>query len=304
MDSHNFTRAEKLFVRTELYNWDNGNERLYQTLNNEHCDKATALMIYWRADPAFYYSRYNSETDVPEGWQLDGYRLMKEAEKLLLENNYPETIGYTPDEDRIPKDDSVLKKIPTELLQPTKGVESNLIVKNYIEAEYLINACGPKGSLEEVKERLERKPDLLNLCIGDQNPLIKAVSHWNNKNIIPLVTFLLEKGADINVQPQRSPSVPILFKCALCKNAELIKLLVQYGADINAVNYEGDTILHKQFRISPEFWKKYSGPKYTKALLVMGADPNKKNADGKTPVDLAKESNNEAALKVIEQFLK
>lgn len=298
MDSYHFTRSEKLFVRTELYNWDNGHERLYQTLDSEHCDKATALMIYWRADPSFYYSRYSSEAEVPEGWQLDGYKLMKEAEKRLLENNFPETIGYTPDEDRIPKDSSVLKKIPAELLQPTKGVESNLIVKNYIEAEYLINACGSKGSLEEVKERLERNPDLLNLYIGDQNPLIKAVSHWDNKNIIPLVTFLLEKGADVNVHPS------VLFKCALCKNAELIKLLIQYGADINAVNYEGDTILHKQFRISPEFWKKYSGPKYTKALLVMGADPNKKNADGKTPVDLAKESNNEAALKVIEQFLK
>lgn len=298
MDSYHFTRSEKLFVRTELYNWDNGHERLYQTLDSEHCDKATALMIYWRADPSFYYSRYSSEAEVPEGWQLDGYKLMKEAEKRLLENNFPETIGYTPDEDRIPKDSSVLKKIPAELLQPTKGVESNLIVKNYIEAEYLINACGSKGSLEEVKERLERNPDLLNLYIGDQNPLIKAVSHWDNKNIIPLVTFLLEKGADVNVHPS------VLFKCALCKNAELIKLLIQYGADINAVNYEGDTILHKQFRISPEFWKKYSGPKYTKALLVMGADPNKKNADGKTPADLAKESNNEAALKVIEQFLK
>lgn len=298
MDSYHFTRSEKLFVRTELYNWDNGHERLYQTLDSEHCDKATALMIYWRADPSFYYSRYSSEAEVPEGWQLDGYKLMKEAEKRLLENNFPETIGYTPDEDRIPKDSSVLKKIPAELLQPTKGVESNLIVKNYIEAEYLINACGSKGSLEEVKERLERNPDLLNLYIGDQNALIKAVSHWNNKNIIPLVTFLLEKGADVNVHPS------VLFKCALCKNAELIKLLIQYGADINAVNYEGDTILHKQFRISPEFWKKYSGPKYTKALLVMGADPNKKNADGKTPMDLAKESNNEAALKVIEQFLK
>lgn len=299
MDSHNFTRAEQLFVRTELYNWDNGNNRLYETLNSEHCDKATALMIYWRADPNFYYGRYDSEADIPEGWQLNGYKLMKEAEKLLLENNFPETIGYTPDEDRIPKDQSVLKKIPSQLLQPTKGTNSSLIVKNYIEAEYLIDACGTKGDLEKVKRRLDRNPDILNLCIGNQTPLIKAVTDWKNKNIIPLVTFLLEKGADVNVQPLGHPPLPIFFKCIFCKNVELITLLVQYGADINGVNYEGDTILHKKFKIGSDYYNL----KFIKALLALGADLDKKNADGKTPVDLAKENNQESALKVIEKFL-
>ncbi|MCX8526270.1 DUF4274 domain-containing protein [Chryseobacterium formosus] len=304
MDSHNFTRAEKLFVSTELYNWDNGNNRLYETLNSEHCDKATALMIYWRADPNFYYSRYNSETDVPEGWQLNGYKLMKKAEKLLLENNFPETISYTPDEDRIPKDRSVLKKIPSQLLQPTQGINSSLIVKNYIEAEYLIDACGTKGDLEEVKRRLERNPDILNLCINGFNPLIKAVSHWKNKNLISLVTFLLEKGADVDVQPSGHPKESILFKCSSCKNIELITLLVQYGAELNAVNQKGDTVLHEQLASTHEFWRKYSSAKFLKTLLNMGADLNHKNADGKTPIDLAKENNNESALKVIEKFLK
>lgn len=304
MDSHNFTSAEKLFVRTELYNWDNGNDRLYETLNNKHCDKATALMIYWRSDPKFYYSRYNSEADIPEGWQFNGYKLMKEAEKLLLENNFPETIGYTPDKDRVPTDESVLRKIPSQLLLPTKGTKSDQIVRNYLQAEYLIDACGTKGNLEEVKKRLEINPDILNLCINGYNPLIKAVSHWKNKNIISLVTFLLEKGADVNVQPFGHPKESILFKCSYCKNVELITLLVQSGAELNAVNQKGDTLLHKQLASTHEFWKKYSSAKFLKALLDMGADLNHKNTDGKTPINLAKENNNEPALKVIEKFLK
>ncbi|WP_300492201.1 DUF4274 domain-containing protein [Flavobacterium sp.] len=303
MDSHNFTHEEKLFAGTELYNWDNGLDWLYQVLDKKDCDKATALMIYWRADPNFYYSRYNSEADVPEGWQLEGYKLMKEAEKRLLENNFSETISYTPDEDRIPKDAAVLKKIPPQLLLPTKGTAGNVIIKNYIEVRYLIDACKSRGSLEEVKERLDKNPDLLNLCYMDSNPLIEAVRNYD-KRTIPLVTFLLEKGADVKVQPLGSTSIPILFQCITCKSAKLIELLVKYGADINGVAPNGNNILHNQLAISPELWKNYFGPVFLKALLNLGANPEHKNTDGKTPIDLAKENNNEAALKVIEKFLK
>jgi ankyrin repeat protein len=38
-------------------------------------------------------------------------------------------------------------------------------------------------------------------------------------------------------------------------------------------------------------------------MLKLGADINKKNAAQKTPLDLAKEHNNEEALAIIEKFI-
>lgn len=76
---YNFTPSETLFIKDNLFNWDNGPYQLYQILQDEHCDKAAALLIYWRCDPNFYYS-FSNESEIPD-WSLAYFELLKAAEK-------------------------------------------------------------------------------------------------------------------------------------------------------------------------------------------------------------------------------
>lgn len=57
-----------------------------------------------------------------------------------------------------------------------------------------------------------------------------------------------------------------------------VKLLLEYGADVHAVNQDGDTPLHEQCR--------YGNHAVAKLLLEYEADISAKNNKGKTPLDL------------------
>jgi hypothetical protein len=130
----NFSKAEKIYLQAATYNWDNGLKPLELILQNEAVDKATALLIYWRSAPSFYYG-YSSEKEIPT-WAKAGFKLMKKAEKLILDKfsaaDYVAEISYTPEEDRLPKTAEIAAKIPKEMFAPTQGkTDGAILVSQY-----------------------------------------------------------------------------------------------------------------------------------------------------------------------------
>ncbi|HBE56113.1 MAG TPA: hypothetical protein DDW56_00905, partial [Cyanobacteria bacterium UBA11366] len=59
------------------------------------------------------------------------------------------------------------------------------------------------------------------------------------------------------------------------------------GADINAKDANGDTLLHKEL-----YYKYYKDDEIAKLLIAKGADINAQNNDGYTPLRLALQNNN------------
>ena len=97
---------------------------------------------------------------------------------------------------------------------------------------------------------------------------------------------LLEAGADPNAMSQhRFVKVrPLHTACALevsRENPEMVRVLVEHGADVNGTNTEGGaTPLHNAAQ---------SGSvALVRALLELGADPNAQMSDGRIPSDVAK----------------
>lgn len=73
-------KAEKLHGKARHYNWDNGMDGLYDIIQDEHCDKATALMIFWMGRPEWDL-QYENRDEV-DSFRLEEYDFL---ENLLLD---------------------------------------------------------------------------------------------------------------------------------------------------------------------------------------------------------------------------
>ena len=95
--------------------------------------------------------------------------------------------------------------------------------------------------MENVKEILEKNPELINeVDEYSISILMYAVSDYNKPNI-EMVKYLLEKGANVNYR-NRAGVTPIHYAMGNTKNNNVIKILLDYGADVYAINDIGGTV--------------------------------------------------------------
>ena len=101
---------------------------------------------------------------------------------------------------------------------------------------------------------------------------------------------LIERGAEVN-RPGWSP----LHYAATNGSSSMIRLLLENSAYIDAEAPNGNTPLMMAAQFAPAL--------ATKLLLEEGADPNLKNHDGLTALDLARQKGNPEAARFIQVFL-
>ncbi len=114
--------ASSLHYLADIYNWDDGEEVLDWIISNPKCDKGTALMIFWRAEPD-YYTRYQDETDADH--DAEEFRFVKKIIHNFETGFYKrEQIHYDPSADGHDVDyiDKNAKwEIPDLMKKSTKG---------------------------------------------------------------------------------------------------------------------------------------------------------------------------------------
>jgi hypothetical protein len=96
--------AEELHAFAVQFNWDAGVEQLSWVINNPMCELGTAILIYWRATPLYYYEKYESReqmaTNKPTYYEdadwFGAYDLIKVIEKKFDENFFKtNSINYS-----------------------------------------------------------------------------------------------------------------------------------------------------------------------------------------------------------------
>jgi ankyrin repeat protein len=94
-----------------------------------------------------------------------------------------------------------------------------------------------------------------------------------------VVTFLLEKGADIHSRDkdQRTP----LYFAAVVGNEYLVRLLLEKGSYIDVKDHIGESPLSRAIE--------YGSEEVVRLLLEKGADINLRDNDGRTPLELAEQ---------------
>ncbi len=153
------------------------------------------------------------------------------------------------------------------------GSEISALFKRYGIPPKDINAMGTGGW-----------PPLVYACRGD------------NREHPDKVQELLDLGADIDVRNYKGKTA--LHYAAKAGFSEVINLLIEKGATVDATDNNGETPLFDAIRSRIK-----SGEKQRmalEALLINGADPNLKNRKGLTPLQVAQRMRRADRDKVVE----
>lgn len=139
--------------------------------------------------------------------------------------------------------------------------------------ETVLHYLAVEDQLDAVKFLVEEKKAEVNTLndFGD-SPLSEAAELGH----VELVKYLLEKGAMLKLKGQKV----VLHGAVRGGNAEMVKILLAAGADVNEVGDLKDTALH----VAAE-WNE--DDEISKLLLEAGADINARRLFDETPLDVA-----------------
>jgi len=116
-------------------------------------------------------------------------------------------------------------------------------------------------------------------------PLYYAIRHIDDPEFMSL---LIANGAKLDTKYPGGETA--LQAAAITGRTDVVKVLLEAGADINARNDRGQTALHAILDIKRFTYAQESRPKdMIEALLAKGAEVNLKDNDGRTPLHVAAE---------------
>jgi ankyrin repeat protein len=102
---------------------------------------------------------------------------------------------------------------------------------------------------------------------------------------------LVRRGADVSAVSMNPMEVTALHSAAAAHATEIVRLLVENGAPVNAKQHGGWTALHAAADNGDE--------EMIRILLQHGADPRAQNDDGKTPAQIAQLKGRDKALQLL-----
>jgi len=146
------------------------------------------------------------------------------------------------------------------------------------------------GRIDSFREMLDKAPTLATGRLDRGNTLLHSAAFYGQADMVRL---LIEHGADVNAVNHYGSSA--LYQAALMKNTEeAARILLEKGADVNAASWDGETPLHRAV-ISPT--------DLVKLLIEYGAKVDVKDNEGKTPVEIAIMFHNAEAIKLMKDEL-
>ena len=160
------------------------------------------------------------------------------------------------------------------------------ILDDTSEMSVLLKAHGvpPK----DINAKNQNWPPLVYACRGDNG------EHPDE------IQSLLALGADINIQNYKGKTG--LHYAAKAGFLKVINLLIENGANLDALDNDGETPLFEAIRSTIKSGKKQRAA--LEALLIKGANPNVKNRKGLTPLQVAKRMRRAEAGRIVELLQK
>ncbi len=143
------------------------------------------------------------------------------------------------------------------------------------------------GTLEQLKSAVKKDANSINKTSKEgYSPLTLACYYGNNE----VAKYLIKNVKDVN---SKSGYGTPLMAATVKRNVELVKLLLEYKANPNAVDQNGSTALH--------FSVIFSYEEIIKLLMAAKADITLKDNRGNSPLDYANITGNEKITQLLKQ---
>ena len=115
--------AEQYYLAS-IYNWDDGITVLNWIIDSPKCDKGTATMIFWMAEPDYYFDFIE---DTVDDWALDVWKLLQKIITKMNNNEFNASkYGFNPVKNgyRIDWETTTgIWKLPDDLIKGTSGMK-------------------------------------------------------------------------------------------------------------------------------------------------------------------------------------
>lgn len=215
------TTPEELHQRALAFNWDDGAAAASRIALDPNCDRATALLMYWRGSP-HYYRRYAEPGDAPARL-VDAVALSRDIEARLLADDFASRgLFYDPENDAVDRtaatEDEQLaavRPIPDSLYLPCGTMDPAVTAEARLE-----RACWT-GALDEVEQALHDET-WERLSLSDRRTLLTVAVQNDHGEI---VAKLAEAGVSPNFS--RDHRTPLDDAAGVA----MIDVLVNHGAD-------------------------------------------------------------------------
>lgn len=146
------------------------------------------------------------------------------------------------------------------------------------------------GDLEFVQKWITKYPHDVNSFSEDGFSPLGLACYFGHLDV---ATFLIHKGAAVNLPSKNKFRVRPIHSAVSAEQEELVRILLQCGADANARQPKEITPLH-QAAHNGNFG-------IAKLLLKYGANPDAETEEGKTPTQYAQESNAPHVVQLIQE---
>lgn len=168
-----------------------------------------------------------------------------------------------------------------------------------VDLEMQLLESAKSGDLTAVKKIITSNPRIVN-CRDIDGRHSTPLHFASGYNRIPVVDYLLEKGADVHAS-DKGGLVP-LHNASSYGHLEVSQLLIKAGANVNAAGETFESLCIKLklttmnsyfldlWKFSPLHEAAAKGKQeIVKLLLKNGGNPNLKNRDGASPIDLVRD---------------
>lgn len=152
----------------------------------------------------------------------------------------------------------------------------------------LHEACAV-GALETVRQIVHDRGRLIDAHSADGFTPLALACFFGNAAV---AAHLVNQGANINLAATNQMRVAPIHAAAAARQIEIVKMLVENGADVNAKQQQGFVPLHAAAQ--------NGDAEMTKLLLDHGADAKARSDNGQTALDLAMLQGHAKAVELLE----
>ncbi|WP_207422707.1 ankyrin repeat domain-containing protein [Desertivirga brevis] len=168
-----------------------------------------------------------------------------------------------------------------------KRPKISALLLTYIK-DLTIYEASAVGKFDSVANIIYYRPDLINTFSDDGFTPLGLACYFGNEEV---ARYLLLKGAEPNIPSRNGYNVYPINSSVAANNADITKILLEAGAEVNVAQSSGVTPLHSAAH--------YGNIEILILLLEAGADVTAKTGGGKTASEVAAANGHVAIARIL-----